>query len=348
MINFQIVFCKDGVLRGKYNDNISLIPLTFVQNIHKQDDLSFWPACWDNTVLLEQEITFGMFLKCLEPWANFLGKIINRDLAGYIKESKKPLLIKNQSNLDYIAIFKRNELEVAVETLRSEDDNWLDFGKPRQKRLTGKWELNNFYNISGYKKNIEEHYGIDRIPMNEISNVPLILLNYEYLHVDQKQANKLLPGNKEFIGEKTYGLKKKEIKETGYVLEYLDCNSHHVFLTMLKGIFLYFATTITDREEINKEIQCAIDKFKQDNISIERKKSKQKKYKVEVMPGAFDGILNTFKEDSSYWKDLVEIAKNDSAINVMDTKIKIGIEEEKRLYGYIVLNEKNETEFKLI
>ena len=122
-MDFDIYFCKDGILRAKYSDKYPMIPLNFIQQNLKQKDLSFWSRWWESNVYFEDGLTVGKFLICLEPWAEFWGDMTLKNVSAYIAEVRKPYDISKEKEkpLSWIGISYYTELDTSVEYKKDDD-----------------------------------------------------------------------------------------------------------------------------------------------------------------------------------------------------------------------------------
>ena len=97
---FQLYFCTDGILRAKLSDNKPMIPVKFLQESgeNPDNDFRFWVRWWESNVHFESGLTVGKFLACLEPWGEFWSDFTGKNVVEYIKESRRPIVVKNKEN----------------------------------------------------------------------------------------------------------------------------------------------------------------------------------------------------------------------------------------------------------
>ncbi len=366
-MDYKIYFCMDGVLRVFYSEKKPLIPLQDFQLYEKMNDFKFWSTWWNHEVIFEEGTTLGSFLKCLNPWSDFLSDWTKKDVRAYMEEAKKPTIVKK--HFDWIGLSFFQELTLVSEFEKDIFDENLDIAKwlnsPKNMKFNGKWDNHERYKLTGFYHNESEHYGIDSVPFNEIVNTPLVLCKNHYICI--YNVYEQFFSDYEFISEKQYGV--GEINQ----IKFLNCEKTHSFKDVVEGFFqeLDYSPELRNLHNENlkemiqqskKEIDellsktddCHILDFKiahsqktthhdgciENNIiSIDSKK------KINVYTRDFQ---NPYEEMEKHFDSVTALSKNHSLIKI--GKPKENNEPEKRIFGFII-DEKNqppETDFKTI
>lgn len=323
MLDFELYFCNDGILRASLGEKHPLIPLTFLEQNSKTDQLSFWTFWWEKTVYFEAGLTFGNLLNCLEPWQEVFGKISGKDLSGYIAESHLPA---ENTTLDWISIFKIHELDAEVEYDHIEGETIRELLKRKRKsRLTGKWNLNSKYVVNGYQNNQDEHYSLAGTPMNQLTHTPVYLLDYEHVVFFQSNIERLsdqpLPIN-------TAGFTMQTAKTQHSTIHFIETSAQHNLLDLLRGMFSEFSDTIEIRNEMEEQLKMTYLAYQ----SGEPLKDKPSSMKEEM------------EQLNNYWERM--LSKADQNVQLKTDKVTIGKAPERRLYGIVIEEQKLDTPFK--
>lgn len=360
-MDFTLFFCADGILRAKWDDKSPLLPLSFIQeqSIFKDNDFKFWSRWWESNTFFEEGLTIANFLNALTPWSDFWSDMTGKDILAYIKESKKPTLVKDDKDtLSWACLFYSTDVKVDIEfekfasSLEFDDDFDSFFNNPQKIRLSGDWEIYSKYTLSGYKKGVQEHYGIDSCPLNEIANLPLYLSNRHKLYIFDNSVTDILSENQLLLNNQAYGVRvaTNNSKEQRHTIKYIEGNYYHNIRDIIEGFFYWFPSNPVHRQEIKEQIEqslAALEIEKEDlNNTDIRENTEDKKLKVVVSPNAFDGLIESAKKDKSYWDSLIEKTKDSNVIPRIGT-LKVGVTPESRVFGMIVEDKDLSTEYKL-
>ena len=359
-MEYEIVFCTDSILRLKFS-NKPMIPLTFIQKEAKlNNDFSFWVRWWNQNVIFEEGLTFGQFLKCLEPWASFFQELTGKDIQGFINESRRPTLVQDtkEEQLTWISLSYITTISADLEykDLLSKSDSineWLN--NPKEARLNGLWSIYNEYKLTGYKEGYEEHYSIEGSPMNELTNLPLILNQHQILLVETFNEKRILGKDYKLFSRDSYGTREIKDKDNKHnVFEYIEGLKSHKFKTVIEAFFFWFHSDPESRESFNEELREIFNKVKDNDkeedsktVTIEDIDSNNIK-EVRVVPGAFDSIIADFEYQKDYWEKMLDKTKSDNNVILKIGEFKEAVSSEKRLLSYIIDNKSLATDFKKI
>lgn len=356
-MEFDIYFCNDGILRAKYKEDSPLIPMTLIQKELNQKDLSFWVRCWENNVYFEEGLTLAKFLICLEPWASFWSEITLKNIKAYIEEVRKPYNISTNKEkpLSWIGISYYTEMEPSSEY---KDDDFLEedinvwLNSPKESRLTGEWEIHSSYKINGYIKGEEEQYSIEFTPLNELANVPIVLDEEQFVFINEWGLRKHFGNNhnKLFV-ENPFGI--INIQREKNNLKFFSGKKHHKMRAVIEGFFWWMYSEPSRRDDFSENLKIAVEEVKlnkEESTNTENniETKEEKPLKVEVLPGAFDSMIESYEQDSLFWKNMLNASYKDNS-----TILKIGIikkaeKPENRYLSYIEKEKKNlSSEFKI-
>lgn len=365
-MDFTIYFCNDGTLRAKFSDNKPLIPVKFLQEngANQNNDLKFWSRWWESNVYFEEGLTVGKFLFCLEPWAQFWTDITGKNVAEYIKEARRPFLLKKDNPddppLDWVGLFYHTEASPSTEYDKTDDDLFEKdinawFQSKKDMRLTGEWEIYSSYKLSGFRKGVEEQYSIDYTPMNELANLPMILSNKQWLYFSNWSMERVLGKTKGDIFKKdAFGvcsLPKAKMK-------FLLGEKHHRMRDVVEGFFWWMYSTPARRQDFVDQLMDAkydidamrdnhdvvvvdeksnvVNLFDKNEEAEKEDSSDERKLQVKVVPGAFDSLISAYEQDSEYWEDMLKLANKQEKVVLKIGKTQEAKAPETRLFGYIV------------
>jgi hypothetical protein len=361
-MEFDLYFCNDGVLRAKLSDKQPLLPLSLIQSQSEKSDLNFWSYWWGCNTYFEDGLTIATFLECLEPWKDFCGEFIGKDIGAYIKEVRKPTLVKEkEDSIDWIGLSFRTEISPNVSYERELEDDllpWLNADKKiklKKIKLTGDWHIDGHYQLSGYKNGYVEHYSIDSMAMNEIANIPLYLNNKQFLYVSDYRIGKLLSEDNMLLNKIGFGIreiKSEDINKKSF--KYISADKENSFRDVIEGFFWWFASTPVHREEINDEIKKSIEEYEKSkdrtDLSDNPKEevivsvTENEKLKVDIAPNAFSGLIEESNRKKDYWEQMIKVAKQDNIVIRIGQCTSVGFPED-RIFAYIAKDEDLSTDY---
>ncbi len=380
-MNYKLYFCADGILRVFYSAKNAIIPMTSFQQYEQKssrNDFKFWVKWWNCETHFEEGTTLGSFLKCLEPWEDFFSDLTQKDVKAYIKESKTPRKISEESKIDWISLSYFQELQLDSEFERDLNDDWIDdinkwLNSPKNLKFNGQWKHEGYYKLSGFKNEEEDHYGVDSIAFNELVNTPFILPHDCFICI----YNIYEPffNNYEFISEKQYGIGEKQ------KIKFMHIQKSHCFKEVIEGFFQELDYSPEIREINNEhlkemiqasyaEIDSFLDKKKIEENNIYTLKPHTKDIeKQDLSPSiqSHDNVIELNKKETNnninvYARQrdtfiderelyLNEVRKNISHKgNIKIGQLNINKEPQKRIFGFIIQDEDliSPTDFKMI
>jgi hypothetical protein len=346
-MEFDLYFCNDGVLRAKISDKKPLLPLSFIQAKSEKSDLRFWSYWWGCNTYFEDGLTIATFLECLEPWKDFWGEFIGKDIGAYIKEARKPIIVKEKNSIDWIGLSFKTEISPDISYEREGNEDLLAWINSDKKiKFNGDWEVDGYYQLSGYKNGYVEHYSVDSMAMNEIANIPLYLNNKQFIYVSDYKIEDLLSEDKVLLNKTGFGI--REIKNENpdkKSFKYIRANKESSFRDIVEGFFWWFASNPIRREEFNEDIKKSIEECDWFNNRIDKEDvNKEIISKVEIAPNAFSGIIKETNRKTDYWEEMIELAKQENIMLKIGKYSSVGFPE-NRIFANIVQEEDLSTDY---
>lgn len=312
MIDY-LYFCKDGVMRSRGLEKQPLIPVKTIQNISNEDDLTFWFGNWNAYVKFEKGLTLSKFLQNIEPWIDFFSKYTHVNIAEYIKETKKPTLVGNKSEIDWISIQYVTDIDSAIEYEKSATDSedimeWIN--SPKNRCLTGRWEVDAHYKVTGYKYGEDEHYSIDHTPFNRMANCEIVLDQNNYVVFSNYHYKNHF--DTDIIKEEAYGYINYGKSKV------LLGNKEHRLKDVIEAFFWWLPATTERRDgfvEHLMELKTLVDSdfTELKNTEPKEESDSEKKMEVKFAPGAFDSLIEDSEMQYDYWTNMFELAKKDKS-----------------------------------
>lgn len=238
-----IYFCHDGILRTHDQEHKMMFSLSFVQHEQQSDDFSFWAYWWNSPVFFEKNLTLGNFFKCLSPWQSFWGTFLQKDLASYIDEIKKPISVDQLLHYDWIDFSYQTDLFPHIEHLGETTS------------VKKYWTLEHSYQCRAYHLGHKMPHAIYYQPLNQIAHVPLILNPYQIVIADDFLLSQYQANSINLFNSDANGVFKDQ--ESGF--HYIRCIKQHIFKDMIEGFFQRFDVDITQRDKHNEIIRQTID-----------------------------------------------------------------------------------------
>lgn len=308
-MDLDLHVCKDGRLRACLPRGGRMVALEAVRKAFSRelDDLEFWSRLFESRIFFEDGLTVGGFLKSLRPWQDFFGKLIGKDVAAFIKEACSPRdasALEEDFKLDWVSIEKTCSFDPGFEYEHDAEmdlEEWLNSSK--RMRLTGDWEVESYYSMSGFRKGMPESYAIDHSPMSELANVPIYLDSKMIISVDSsRHVEKTLGSSCVPFGDSSYGM--RESHEGGRSVRYFRGNVAHKALDVIQGFFWWMPANPQARDRFNemlKESIGSLDESLEEAASQESKEDSEG-MKVSVAPGAFSGLAESARRLEEFWK----------------------------------------------
>lgn len=319
----SLYFCQDGVLRVQDCHKQVFVSLYFLQQQQEFDDFDFWMQWWQEPIIFEENLTLAKFFKCLEPWASFWGKVLQKDLVEFCHEIKKPCYVNKVKQLDWISLDYHIELFPEV----SYPDDTTEHAV-----LKDTWNINQHYQLSAYILNDNKQHTIHHHPLNYLANIPFILNPQQILIVDEFFINKYGKSSQLLLNQEGLGSLKIDNNEL-CPFSFIQGNKQHILRDVLEGFFNHFDYSPCDRDEINQVIQENID------ITIENYQNNENIQWDSLEDIFFEqrSIIQDFNPlDTDYYQAIFKNAFKDKESELRIGKINIAHSPEKRLLSWNV------------
>jgi hypothetical protein len=338
----DLIFCNDGVLRVRYNDELPLVDLKSFQDLSGDDDLNFITGWWEENVVFEEGLTIAKFLMCLEPWAKLWSIITKKDIAAYIKESRKPTIVKETDKKWYAVIgyFTDVEPELQHSTSASDFTSFEDFLNNRTPpTLKPKWNFHGHYKLNGHVQGEVEHYSLDYSPMNEMANYPLYLSPNHMVNVSKFYVEKY--GDAETVDLFNYdGLGMRSVTHEDRTHHYIIGDKSHNLRDVVEAFFWWLPHSPTSRDAFNAKLKEDLDRLDIDvSKVVEKTVDDETEIKIVVADGAFDGLTSQWEAEKKYFLDGLEQAKKAKICKLRVGGAKEGKVPEKRVSLWLVDDE---------
>lgn len=333
-MNYNIIFCNDGVLRVQYKTN-PLLPVQFIQASSEcADDFAFWSKWWNKKVIFEEGLTVGKFFSCLEPWARFFSHMTQKNVDAFIAESRTPRsFTSTPENIDWISLSYISEISPIINYEHAPE------GSPKS-RISEQWQQSQQYQLIGYTQEIQKQHSLSHLSMRELTDIPLILDSRALLVVEQYGAKKILGDNYNIFSNNSHGIK-KIIFSKQYQMHYLEINREHTFKEVIEGFFLDFPLNPKRREEFNDYVLKSVNEIKNQSIkdsdtviTFECKYARHIKIQ-ETRPVQSPFIKEEMAKDQE-WQSLMEKSRLQRDLLLKIGKVTPAPIPENRVYSHII------------
>lgn len=335
---YKIIFCNDGVMRVRKDYDNYCYPFMSLQKFQNKDDSTFIINNLKKTVIFEDKLTVFTFLKCLEPWVKTFEKITNVNISEYISECRKPSTI--DETLSYITIKYITEISPEVEF---EDNELDDLSNPlewinlkHKKRLSGKWSIDSYYNVTGHSLGNHEHYCIDHTPFNKLANLPVYLDMQQYLYIDSFHLKEFKLNN--------------EIKLFGSIP--LNGNTlvlgpkFHTLYDVINGFFHWIPSSTSTRDDFVNKLLTIKNNIEFEVDSHNKVNKEGENPKVIISEHAFDDLIENSSLENNYWDEFKIFDRQINKVFKIGEVVEAKCPEERFLNTIIEPNQKtNPTEF---
>lgn len=237
----KIIFCNDGVLRIPNIDNKYYIALYYLQNIDNQDDALFWGKYGKHSVTFEDGLTLSNFFKCLEPWKDYLTKILDKDFLSYLSEIRKPSSIDSS----IVQINFEKNLELFPEIIYPE----AELEKPE---LTNNCIFKQFLEVKALSEDGSQKT-IYHQKLNLFSNTPIFLNKNSKFIFDEFFTSKYNKSQHILNDEAN-----QVHKELSLPYSYLNIKVDFSLNEVVEGFFKNLDFSTEQRDQRNQDILGAI------------------------------------------------------------------------------------------
>lgn len=348
-----IVLCNDGILRFQSNSSgDKLVPLVLIQDFKKISPSRFFLNNISKEAIIEKGSTLSSFLLCLEPWAEVVSDITDRNVKAYIDEMRKPS--SEEPVFDRIEIKKLLSIyrDVSFGTMPDDMDiiEWLN--RP-SKEITHSdtFKLECTFDICGYSAGEPGNYSMSHCSIHQMKNVPLVVDHVTYLMEYESRKKAPSPAlNKKVMGvqcqEKTIFLKSKD--DTSFSLLEL------ISTVFEDGLFYeHPSSAVSESELIQERLQEVVEQEKVlsakakpslslvdnndvNNSIVEDKSEDGEIKKVVIAEGAFAPLARHFNREKSEWESIMDGIEHNNRYPIRIGKVEQDAITDRRLQGIIL------------
>lgn len=319
-MNGNIIFCKDGILRFRFNkDKSVMIPLILIQKHLKEDDYPFFLNQLKKIAILEKGSTVGTFLLALEPWAEVVKNLIGSDVPAYINTVRKPSKLTNE--FDSVIIQKVTSVRRHVNLIIADENmdvlDWMNDTKTRLEP-SDDFKINSVYDVSGYDIGDANNYSMSNVSIEKLKNVPLVFSDTHYLTTQGK--SKTEPGH--LLNIRCKGVHKE--KNHYYIEGKVNINLHDILDAVINnGLIHYSPQEANEKEELVNEALSAINNMIESGVTNE------------------DSVIDDYSDESidyemKEWNDILSNVDKNSRYPIKIGDIEQDIMKEKRLNDTII------------
>jgi hypothetical protein len=328
-----IYFCKDGVLRLHSSNEKIMISMNFIQNHEQLSDLAFWAKWWHSPVLFEKGLSIFNFLECLQPWCDFWSEYTQKDIQAYIKESKRPILVQNET-LDWVSLDYRIEIKPEI----NYPEELLEESPNATVHLKSQWQIYGYYELAGYKYDNEKHFLIEHLPMNELSNLELVLNPRQIGMIDEFYINRYGKVSQHLLNRHGLGVNQiYQAEDNEAQFSYISGFKNHTFRDVVDGFFSQFNINPNKRDEFNASISQAIEKTLEEFHNSNSDGNEESiSFSHSQSTATFFSEPNNPYSQEDYYNELVRQARKNESSQIRIGKIEAGQCHEIRLLSWII------------
>lgn len=271
-------------------------------------------------VLLESGSTIGSFLLCLQPFAQIVSDLCDRDVQSYIDEIRKPSA--------ETPAFDRCEMRRKVHFGRKmyhepmpdgvDFIDWLnrDRGEPV---YLDTYSISTDFDICGYNNGDASNYSMST-NIHQLKNVPLVINRTAALIANKRDTTGVPLFNEDAAGvtEHKWGTDDRPNAATILVAkgESDEDVTVHEFIKTVIEVGLWFHTpqgAIHEREMLAEMVKHLPDEDEPEDVEEVSDGEEPTGMTVSIAPGAFNGISSHYEREQEEWKEMMsKISQNPS------------------------------------
>ncbi|SFR01124.1 hypothetical protein SAMN04487773_1055 [Enterobacter sp. kpr-6] len=326
MMEGQLIFCSDSILRFRSDyEETTALPLLSIQKTISATDPFFLLRFFRHTVIIEEGTTLANIFFAIEPWKELLTAYLDRDVAAYIDEVKKPSK-SSTWDLEWIGIDRRSAVYRAYQYEDKDDGedftDWLN----RERIPTDQFDIESSCDASGFIKGDKERWSLSG-NIHEIKNLPVILYNKQTLMTVQKD---------DVLRESVTGVKSTDHSRLVYG------DTSFSFSEVMEAIFIsgLFFDTPQAAESSFEELKNSLAGLEGDISKTAEYNSgdseKEKPLKVEIADGAFDSLITHMDSETENWLLIKKQCQQEGSLPIRIGVITPAEPPELCLYGVVI------------
>lgn len=320
-LNGQLVFSTSGQLLFTM-DNKNLVPLSLMAKIQdeKNKDL-FILRYMESEVDFEEGITVADFFIALTPWANVLSIYTDRDFDSYIKASRTPTQVKPSKDDDFktISLSRRSTLsrhvDIVFDDSEKTDDMESFFNRDYEKIKTNKFSMDSHISALG-KTDKGDEYSI-MTNFDDVKYVPIIVNESEEISLSEDFST--VPDVIENNGHFNI-IRHSEDKFTlREVIQAIVVDG--LFFKTVKGLENFSKEMSEDMADMADMADMDEGVYEDDtdtgtspgddDDNDSNNEGEDRKIKIVVKEGAFDGFFEGLETDDNVWSFILKKSAQD-------------------------------------
>lgn len=327
MIEGTLIFCADSVLRfrSNYDDSVA-IPLLSMQKILEESAPFFLLKFFRHRALIEKGTTLASIFLAIEPWQALLTAYLDRDVAAYIREIKKPSHLPTW-DLEWIGVYRTTSIHRAYEYTAIEEGEDLSTYLNRERIPTPEFHVESTCDASGFVKNHKERYSLSG-DIHEIKELPVILYNKQVASASLDRENQIHIFQADILGVHTNKYSSFIVGETDFVFYQV------MEALFISGLFYHTPQVAKNRYEEIKEIAESLKETQSVDICSDDN-TENKPMKIEIAEGAFDSLIAHEEQEAEYWQYIKEQCKKEQILTIRIGNITEAVPPELRFNGQL-------------
>ena len=309
MMEGRLYFCADQILRFKSDfDDATALPLLSMLRALPADDPWFLLRFFRHPVVIEQGTTLAAMLIALEAWQDLLTAALDRDVAAYISEIKKPASSES-TGPDWISVRRHSAVIRSYQYLEPGDEEDINDYFSRELTPADDFDIETECTAFGICFDSSQHWSLSE-NIHDIKNLPVV--------IDARQMLEFLPQD---------GLLQQGIAGVDYGKHRhrLSGETEVNFRELLEAIFIsglfYYSPAVAEHH--NRQLQQLLDSrdepveepqdtepLSDDNPQI------PEVFSIEFSEEAFDSLTEHNRQQTEEWQALKKRCRQHSGLPV--------------------------------
>lgn len=261
-------------------------------------------------VVIQPGTTLTHFLVALQPWAQVLSFLTDRNILAYIEACRTPILVPEQTSTDsYIRLYTQYELSPHVEYhFPDESDDLLQTLKQTPtKTITDTFDIQRTLCASYFCTEDQTEYGLMG-SFDKIKSLPLILDTDEQIYID-----KTLLKSTSSDPQQKYDI--LQHKSESFTLDDV------IQSLIVYGLFFQYPSGHTYFSQKIDQIEQQEENINKPALHVVTDKDEtEDQHTLSVSEHAFDDVIHHLSEQDKIWQQLLETYQKSASIVFVDFK----------------------------
>ncbi len=309
MMEGRLYFCADQILRFKSDfDDATALPLLSILQTLPADDPWFLLRFLRHPVVIEQGTSLAAILIAVETWQDLLTAVLDRDVAGYIREIKKPAPSES-TGPDWISVRRHSAVVRSYQYLLPGEQDGLNNYFSRELTPADDFDIETGCSASGIRFGDAQHWSLSE-NIHDIKNLPVV--------IDTRQTLEFLPQD---------GLLQQGIAGVDYGphRHRLSSETELNFLELMDAIFIsglfYYSPAVAEHK--NRQLQQLLadhdtseDSPPDSEPVTEDSEEMPEVFSIEFSEEAFDSLTEHNRRQTEEWQALKKRCRQYSGLPV--------------------------------